>query len=534
MPSIAESLREAVGAHQAGDLPRAEKIYRDIVRVDPKHADALHLLGLAAHQRNRHADAIDYISRAIQSNDSFAPYYGNLGVACQQLGNREQAVQCFQKALELDPQFADAYFNLATVHFDASNWDKARECYERGLEINGDDPVSWQNLGMIHEKQHRINEAIDCYRRVLELDPQNTSARHDIERAQNQTQPAPAGSDIPKPHSIDHLLDLTPPPPMKAEDYFLRGEAHLEAGQFDEAIESLSEAIEMDPAYADAYLAMGNALKRRQAEGNTPGETHTSRPPVSVSSVPAAEVSIAREPVRQTNISPEDVLNHLERAIRSTPTIPVPFPHVYYENMFPDEFYWQMIDHLPETRFYEQLAHRDAMLPNGESARRVFSLEQEAINTLPGRLKDFWTAYAPVFHSGRTVQAIFSKFGHPPATVPLIRLYRDLAGYKILPHPDIPEKQATTQFYLPRDRERLYLGTCLYEQDAGDPEQFHKVKQFAFAPNTGYSFQVSETSWHGVEESHAAESPRDSIMIIYHDPDKLREAARAKGQMPEY
>lgn len=527
MPSIAESLQEAVGAHQSGDLPRAESIYRDIVRIDPQHADALHLLGLAAHQRNKNADAVDYISRAIQSNDAFAPYYGNLGVACLRLGNREQALQCFQKALELDPQFADAYFNLGTLHFDSANWEKARECYDRGLKINGDDVRSWQNLGMIHEKLERYDEAIDCYRHVLRLDPGCVEAKQDLERAESQRRgdDALAGKAAPLAGAFDNLLDLTPPPPMNADEHLRCAEAHQTAGRGDAAIESYREALRLNPDCAEAHIGIGNALQQRdrivpQQPQFAPAVPQPQSAPVVPQ--PMQPLPFAGGTVRQTNITPDDVLTHLERAIRSAPTVGEPFAHAYYENVFPDDFYWQMLDHLPETEFYEQLIHKDAILPNGESARRVFDLEEPAIVKLPAKLKAFWTAYAPVFHSSRTVQAIFSHFGHPAATVPQIRLYRDLAGYKILPHPDIPQKQATTQFYFPRDRERLHLGTCLYEQDVNDPEEFHKVKQFAFAPNTGYSFAVSEKSWHGVEETHADERPRDTLMIIYHDPDKLR------------
>lgn len=511
MPSIAESLQEAVGAHQSGDLSRAETIYRDIVRVDPNHADALHLLGLAAHQKDQHATAVDYISRAIQSNDAFAPYYGNLGVACMKLGNRDQALQCFQKALELDPQFADAYFNLGTLHFDASNWNKARECYDRGLSIDGDDVQSWQNLGMIHEKEQRLDDAVECYQRVLRLDPACADARSDLARAENQRRGdnSAVGSGMPAAGSVNQLLDLTPPPPMDADAHFRRGEAHSASGQKDAAIESFRQAIALNPGHADAHIAMGNALKQRVA--GTPEQSPIAQPDPTSGGM-----------VRQTNVSPEDVLNHLELAIRSTPTVQQPFPHVNYKNVFPEEFYWQMVDHLPESRFYEQLMHRDAILPSGESTRRMFDLEPKTINTLPDDLREFWTAYASVFHSSRTVQAIFSRFGHPSGTVPQIRLYRDLAGYKILPHPDIPEKQVTTQFYLAGDRERPYLGTCLYEQESSNPEEFRKVKQFEFMPNSGYSFKVSETSWHGVEQTGISERSRDTLMIIYYDPDKLQ------------
>ena len=48
--------------HQAGRLQAAEQIYRQILAVEPNHADAIHLLGVIAHQvRQDHAIAVEYI-----------------------------------------------------------------------------------------------------------------------------------------------------------------------------------------------------------------------------------------------------------------------------------------------------------------------------------------------------------------------------------------------------------------------------------------------------------------------------------------
>ncbi|MEE8428573.1 MAG: tetratricopeptide repeat protein, partial [Gammaproteobacteria bacterium] len=53
------SLNTAQGHHQAGRLAQAEAIYRRILERQPDHADALQLLGMAAHQQGRHAEAAD-------------------------------------------------------------------------------------------------------------------------------------------------------------------------------------------------------------------------------------------------------------------------------------------------------------------------------------------------------------------------------------------------------------------------------------------------------------------------------------------
>ncbi len=46
MVTVAEALQVAAGWHQQGRLAEAEQVYADVLRVQPDHVDAAHLLGL--------------------------------------------------------------------------------------------------------------------------------------------------------------------------------------------------------------------------------------------------------------------------------------------------------------------------------------------------------------------------------------------------------------------------------------------------------------------------------------------------------
>ncbi|PYM76507.1 MAG: hypothetical protein DME03_08850, partial [Candidatus Rokuibacteriota bacterium] len=52
----------------------------------------------------------------------------------------------------------------------------------------------------------------------------------------------------------------------------------------------------------------------------------------------------------------------------------VPFDHVYLDGVFSRETYDRLLEHLPETERYRELRHRQAMRPDGRSARRKFYL----------------------------------------------------------------------------------------------------------------------------------------------------------------
>jgi tetratricopeptide (TPR) repeat protein/SAM-dependent methyltransferase len=136
-PSGAESdrlLALAIDQHRAGQLVEAERAYRQILARDPGNADSLHLLGIIAHQRGEHANAVDLISRAI-ARKSFAPFHYNLGLALAALGKGADAAAQFEKAIGLNPSYADAHSSLGDAHRDRGRLERALACYERAAAL---------------------------------------------------------------------------------------------------------------------------------------------------------------------------------------------------------------------------------------------------------------------------------------------------------------------------------------------------------------------------------------------------------------
>ena len=48
--NVYQTLQLAVSRHQAGNLADAEKLYRQVLAAEPNNSDAIHLLGVLAHQ----------------------------------------------------------------------------------------------------------------------------------------------------------------------------------------------------------------------------------------------------------------------------------------------------------------------------------------------------------------------------------------------------------------------------------------------------------------------------------------------------
>jgi len=203
-----------------------------------------------------------------------------------------------------------------------------------------------------------------------------------------------------------------------------------------------------------------------------------------------------------------------------------PFDHLYMREIFPPTYYAALLDRLPATRRYRELRHREAIRPDGRSARRKFYLFPEQIMLLPAEQRDFWLPLARQLRS-RELQDAFKRrfrgalerrFGKSIDALsfyPVPMLLRDFGGYRIGIHGDSMSKAITVQLYLPRDDSQKHLGTVFHEGRNGEAAQ--RAKTLAFRAGTGYAFPVvRHKSWHSVTRTTDADGERNSLMLTYY------------------
>ncbi|MDR3733933.1 MAG: tetratricopeptide repeat protein [Acidobacteriaceae bacterium] len=112
---IAEALQQALAQHQAGQLAEAEALYRQVLAVEPRQCDALHLLGVVALQAGHAGAAVDLILQAIAVQGAIPHYHGNLGEALRAAARPAEAVGAYRRALALDPGNAGIHANLGML-----------------------------------------------------------------------------------------------------------------------------------------------------------------------------------------------------------------------------------------------------------------------------------------------------------------------------------------------------------------------------------------------------------------------------------
>ena len=174
--TLQEAIDVAVQHHTAGELTQAESVYHQILETHPDQPEALHLLGVIAHQKGENERAVDMIEKTLTHRPRFAEAYSNLGVALVELGRFEEAEFSYRKAIEIKPDYVEAHDNLAIALRKLGQLEEAVTCYKRVVEIKPNFTEAHINLGNILQELGGINEAIGHYRRVCDIYPNHGAA----------------------------------------------------------------------------------------------------------------------------------------------------------------------------------------------------------------------------------------------------------------------------------------------------------------------------------------------------------------------
>src|SRR6266567_9024449 len=100
-PTIEQILQQAMEHHNAGRLREAEQGYRLILQRDPRHVDALNLLGVIAGTAGNAQAAAELIGRAVSIKPDDPDLLNNYATALRQAGRMEQALEVYNRAVAI-------------------------------------------------------------------------------------------------------------------------------------------------------------------------------------------------------------------------------------------------------------------------------------------------------------------------------------------------------------------------------------------------------------------------------------------------
>ncbi len=222
-----QRLQQGLAFHQNGQMAQARKVYEEILKSHPTHADALHLLGVRELHSQAPARAVELISKSIAIFPNNPASHLNLGNALKELQRHDAALASFDNALALKPDYAMACVGKGVVLQAQQHMAAAMDCFDQAIAINPKGFEAFFNRGNLQKDTGQFEAAITSYAEAIARNPNFVEA------------------------------------------YLSRSAMHLELGQFDAAFASFDQAIARDPSYPKSYWnkAMALLLAGHYAEG---------------------------------------------------------------------------------------------------------------------------------------------------------------------------------------------------------------------------------------------------------------------------
>lgn len=253
MPSdISQLIQTGFEHHRSGRLREAEAVYRSILKAQPRHPDALHLLGVIAHQIGKNEIAADLIENAIKANPNEPDFFNNCGEAYRALHQYDLAVTRYQQALAIRPDFAGAHNNLGNALKEMGRIEEAVTRYKQTLAIDPDFVMAHNNLGIALKELGRTEEAITCFERAIALMPGYAEAHNNLGNALQELGRTEA--------AVTRYRQAIALMPGYAEAHSNLGNALRTLDRFEEAIAHYKQASAINPDFAMAHNNLGIAL----------------------------------------------------------------------------------------------------------------------------------------------------------------------------------------------------------------------------------------------------------------------------------
>jgi len=211
--TVAQALAQALQLHRQGRLLEAERLYSEILEVEPDQIDALN----------------------------------NRGAALASLGRDEEALASLRKAIEVKPDHVEAHYNYGSSLRNLGRYRQALASFERALALRPDYVKAHNNRGAVLEAMNRLEPALAAYERALAIEPEFAEARGNRMRVLCLLE----RSD----EAVASLGRRLARYPNDAQSYFERGRIYLDLNRNDGAVSDFQKALALKPDLAEARFA---------------------------------------------------------------------------------------------------------------------------------------------------------------------------------------------------------------------------------------------------------------------------------------
>ncbi|MCX6142809.1 MAG: tetratricopeptide repeat protein [Ignavibacteriales bacterium] len=258
-----------------GNLPKAGYYCRKAIHIDADYLESYNTLGHVLFEGGELDSAESCFSYALSlskssrwksiADASFRYYEGpraeasnGLGEICIARGLFYESLVFFDAANSLANHWETPWFNKGRAYEALGNTKAAEVAYQRTIDLAPGKAGAFRNLGRMYRRLRRDSEAMSLYRRAIRIDSTDVESYYALAELYDKNDDKWNAAD-----TYNRAVDRAPDDPSS---YSRAARANMLIGNYDLAIEFLSEVVELQPQHADGHNALGEAYR---AAGDT-------------------------------------------------------------------------------------------------------------------------------------------------------------------------------------------------------------------------------------------------------------------------
>ena len=275
--------RAASAAYDSGHFADAAAQLEKLLLEVPESFEVHELLGLTYSAESQDGKANEHLEKAVRLKPDSAAARTNLAANLVRLGNSERAGREFKRALQLEPRSFDANHNLGEFYVRSGKLAEAAPLLARAQKIK---PASYDNgydlaladleLGKLADARQSVHDLLqrkdtaelhNLMAQIEEKDGKPVAAANEFERAAHmepsETNLFDWGSELLIHRTLEPAIEVFR---QAAERYpnsprvaIGLGMALYSRGEYDEAIQSLLKAADLNPSDSRCYLFLSRA-----------------------------------------------------------------------------------------------------------------------------------------------------------------------------------------------------------------------------------------------------------------------------------
>ena len=230
------------------------KKWKEFIKVRRKRAKLANEMGNEFFSLEKFDKAIEQFKIAIKNDQNNAIYHANIGKLYVKIGLDKKAIKYFKKVIQLDKTDKEDFcYEFGTSLYSLGKYEESIEFFHRSLEMDPTNFGARLNLSLSLEALNKCNEALN----QLEIILSQTEDKEIIGNVYTVMGMIHLSSDRYEEgmEYVKKAIDLNPD---ERRNYFNIGKILDEKNKYEEAIEYYKKALEMDPDDISAHSNLGD------------------------------------------------------------------------------------------------------------------------------------------------------------------------------------------------------------------------------------------------------------------------------------